>query len=430
MNPAEIRRFLIKNQNADLQAENAIEKTADASTPRHIGVGDEGRGPGGQVKLCSHAALVEEVRRLKLDVTRANLRTFGLRDLRREDNRQILNPNWDMIEDAIGADRLSTTRVNLVRNSNFSAFTGAVPDNWTAVGTSTNTQVAVRTGGNSANFSCRIVTAGATGGIYQRVPIQPDRMSTLAFWIFIASGTGNLTVTTDGASPFTQSFAFSESTYGASSWIAVPWPLKTDTMTFIPPADATYLEIKFEGSTNSDFRISDVQLGPGIMRDPELWEVDAQDYASSSGGSQASAVQKTANEDVSGSTTLQNDDALLFAIEASVSVVAVFTIKAGAALGTTGIKVAVTVPSGASIAVTSTITDTGGVARALFANSSGGAMDFTTAMFAANDASITITASVGNGANAGNVQLQWAQSTSSGTQLTVYAGSSGIMVEV
>jgi len=125
-------------------------------------------------------------------------------------------------------------------------------------------------------------------------------------------------------------------------------------------------------------------------------------------------IRKTADESVTTSTTLQNDDHLLFAIAAN-EIWSVQFFLAVVAGGPQGMKFAVTVPAGATMRFAAT--------------AGGGDIVGTTATSGAeilNSASINnivqIMGWVANGGTAGNVQLQWAQSVGSGTS-TIYANS-------
>lgn len=139
-------------------------------------------------------------------------------------------------------------------------------------------------------------------------------------------------------------------------------------------------------------------------------------------------ARKTADESVTSSTTLQNDDTLLLPVRAS----SVFRFTALVAYtgNTTGdIKFAFTFPSGAACYWAgkgpSTADDgygTVGASKhaASFAESSGTSTSFagSTSTLAVLIEGILIT-----GSTPGTLTLQWAQNTSNGTATTVKAGS-------
>jgi hypothetical protein len=136
--------------------------------------------------------------------------------------------------------------------------------------------------------------------------------------------------------------------------------------------------------------------------------------------------RKTADESVTSSTTLQDDDHLTFAIAANEEWVADFWIDGGSALSTTGMKIAINAPAGATInAVASIIGNaTTAVSISKRTTSIATAIDFTTALTTnMGDGDISLKLWCLNGANAGNITLQWAQSTSNATSLIFRKGS-------
>jgi hypothetical protein len=101
----------------------------------------------------------------------------------------------------------------------------------------------------------------------------------------------------------------------------------------------------------------------------------------------------------------------------------VFTWLLSAVFGTVGqIKVAVTVPSGATLLAIATMDPNGIVPAAGSATSSGAAIALISATSTAGI--VTVTATVVNGSTAGNVQLQFAQNTTDGTATTIKSASS------
>lgn len=133
--------------------------------------------------------------------------------------------------------------------------------------------------------------------------------------------------------------------------------------------------------------------------------------------------RKTADESVTSSTTLQNDDHLAFSIAANEEWMATFNLEAGALLTTTGIKLAITFPTGATVITSWFFVDDTAGARYNSATVAGSTLDFIAAIFLGNNAGFTGRIWVLNGANAGTVQLQFAQSTSSGSAVTLKKGS-------
>lgn len=134
--------------------------------------------------------------------------------------------------------------------------------------------------------------------------------------------------------------------------------------------------------------------------------------------------RKTADESVTSSTTLQDDDHLTFAIAASEEWVVRITGWASAAINTTGIKMSMSVPSGATLRQTLSLTSDPSVGQCIAASSTGSALTFSAASLSIfSDAMFVLDVWILNSTNAGNVTLQWAQGTSSGTALTFNKGA-------
>lgn len=137
-------------------------------------------------------------------------------------------------------------------------------------------------------------------------------------------------------------------------------------------------------------------------------------------------VRKTSDESVTSSTTLQDDNDLLFAIAANEvwSGLAVISYE-GATAG--DLSLGLNAPSGATVQIgivgagIGVSTSTGDTARFASRGSVGafglGALGAGTLMTA------FVTFYVANSTTPGNVNIQWAQSASSGTATTVKAGS-------
>lgn len=137
------------------------------------------------------------------------------------------------------------------------------------------------------------------------------------------------------------------------------------------------------------------------------------------------SVVKAADETVSASTTLQNDDELLIPVEASTTYIFEAVLFYDGA--TTGdIKVAFSVPAGATIEWT-----TIRAASSLAANNYAAQIDVVTggssvtsgANGAGNHIAYRCRGTVVVGGTAGNLQLQWAQAVSDPTASTVFAKS-------
>lgn len=133
--------------------------------------------------------------------------------------------------------------------------------------------------------------------------------------------------------------------------------------------------------------------------------------------------RKALDESINTSTTLQNDDDLVFPIAASEEWVADVNLDVGAALVATGFKVAITVPAGATMSLCAVASAFPGVNTFKRTTTSGAALDYTIVTAVDSNSSVRLFLRVLNSTTAGSVQVQWAQSTSSGTDVTVRAGS-------
>jgi hypothetical protein len=133
--------------------------------------------------------------------------------------------------------------------------------------------------------------------------------------------------------------------------------------------------------------------------------------------------RKTADESVTSSTTLQDDDHLTFPIGANEEWVADFDIGLGDTLGVTGVQLSVTTPSGSIMEADATFV-TSGNAQAIGGHiiSSGNLLiGFTPNSGALGHISGGLW--VLNGATPGNVTITWAQNALSGTALIFKKGS-------
>lgn len=135
-------------------------------------------------------------------------------------------------------------------------------------------------------------------------------------------------------------------------------------------------------------------------------------------------VRKTADETVTSSTVLQDDDELRYALLAN-DVVAFEAVLFVVSTSTGDFKAAFTVPAGATLLWSFTAsfdTASGDLDQPSAAiTASGGSQVFE--LSSANTTLLTIKGMVVNGGTAGNLQLQWAQSSSTANPTTVKANS-------
>lgn len=146
-------------------------------------------------------------------------------------------------------------------------------------------------------------------------------------------------------------------------------------------------------------------------------------------GATVKTVRKSSDQTVTSSTTLVNDSQLKFAVAANETYIFQAWLYTYAADGTPDIKVTFTGPSGSTVlwsssqvifnsgaATTLTVVNPGGTTADLFVD--------------ANFRAIQLYGTILNGATAGDVQLQWAQNTSSANGTSVKAGSSIFGIKV
>jgi hypothetical protein len=149
------------------------------------------------------------------------------------------------------------------------------------------------------------------------------------------------------------------------------------------------------------------------------------------GGSTTTLVKvMTVDQSVTSSATLVNLTEMVFAIPASETWVYEFALVTDTAPEYGGLQLAATVPSGATMLLSAHInTKDAGATWGQVTDTSGTAVDFQTSYFDnAGESQCIVKCSlrVANSTNAGNVQIQFAQSTSNGTPITFKAGSFGV----
>ena len=148
-----------------------------------------------------------------------------------------------------------------------------------------------------------------------------------------------------------------------------------------------------------------------------------------SSGATVKSVRKSADQTVTSSTTLVNDSQLKFAVGASETYIFQAWLYTYAADGTPDIKVTFTGPAGSTVfwsssqvifnaggATTLTVVSPGATTADLFVD--------------ANLRAIQLYGTILNSTTAGDVQLQWAQNTSSANGTSVKAGSSIFGIKV
>jgi hypothetical protein len=128
-------------------------------------------------------------------------------------------------------------------------------------------------------------------------------------------------------------------------------------------------------------------------------------------------LRKTADESVSSSTTLQNDDVLKIALAASDAVEFSAVMYVSSTSATPDFKMTFTVPNGASVRWHAEWFDGVAYQSSSIVTASGTTVTF---LMAANTLGmVKLTGIVVNGSNAGDLQLQWAQRVSDSAAVTV-----------
>jgi hypothetical protein len=161
----------------------------------------------------------------------------------------------------------------------------------------------------------------------------------------------------------------------------------------------------------------------GVVAPASLWNTYVRDNGRAMGPH--FIARKTADQSVTSSTVLVNDTHLLLPVGASEVWHARFCLSYTGANGTGDLKVAFTFPTAGDIRMTAYFNNQGGTALAQ--NFSGTTTPTTAKDFNARGATektfLVIEGIFVNSTNAGNLQLQWAQQTSSGTATTLYTHS-------
>lgn len=133
------------------------------------------------------------------------------------------------------------------------------------------------------------------------------------------------------------------------------------------------------------------------------------------------AVVKGADESVTSSTTLQNDDALFLSVAANATYLfECYLNYEGGTLGSSDLKLVWSAPSGATMRFTFAHVDTSGN-NVCSVTSAAGSTLTTGTNGAASLRGATMKGTLAVGATAGTLQLTWAQNTSSGTATIIHA---------
>ena len=145
------------------------------------------------------------------------------------------------------------------------------------------------------------------------------------------------------------------------------------------------------------------------------------------GASGPTVIRKSADESVTSSTTLQDDNDFTFAIGASEIWVAELNLYIRGAGTGEDLKIGFTVPAGATMrysAIGPSFGATGAEGDGRFqSHTTSGNVVLGVVASGTSDLSALVTCSVANGATPGNVVFQWAQFSSAANAVTLLAGS-------
>ena len=138
-------------------------------------------------------------------------------------------------------------------------------------------------------------------------------------------------------------------------------------------------------------------------------------------GTATTTVTKPTDQTVNNSTTLVNDNSLLFSVGTNQTWTFQMYLSLTEANSTPQFKISITAPSGASCAFGIGSYD---IPVSVESNTCGGTAAFTGGISATATGDVmVVTGEVQTGATAGNVQLQWAQDVANASNTTVKAGS-------
>ena len=198
-------------------------------------------------------------------------------DSRLDHLQEQINKMSVLLESRLELDRKSDTRHNLGINTGFRKVTSGVPESWTSAGAGvTFSQQAVRPGGNTANYSARIAAGANAGTLTQTMPVFPGQRFSMAGWAKVTTGTGLVSLVSDGASPVTQQIKLSITGGAAGGFIAFPSLMLTAPMMEVP-TDATTVTMTLKADANSTIDFCEVQYGHGTQRVPHLWVANEAD---------------------------------------------------------------------------------------------------------------------------------------------------------
>jgi hypothetical protein len=155
-----------------------------------------------------------------------------------------------------------------------------------------------------------------------------------------------------------------------------------------------------------------------------VWAAGQRVLASTLAAMLPDVIIKPSDEPVTSSTTLQNDDHLLFSVAANATyILDAYLITSGATAATGDLKIDWTVPAGTTMRYTSSgvVASSPAVQYEATVNTPGASRTIGTNGSA--DMGVPLRAVIVTSATAGTVQLRWAQNTSNATPTIIRANS-------
>jgi len=293
MQPIVPQDFTPKSFNADAQTYERVEAFAEAETRGvRVVVGDEGtvkEDGGWRFKITSFIGLVQHVRKLTMSVMRNAAMILGLRNMWPWFFRTYWQPAMQAIEREVGFDRLSTPRPNGVPNGGFQYWTGGAPGGWTLSGAGASVaQQTRRTGAFTDEFAAEITSGPAASATLSRsdLAFQPGSVHTVSGFVKInTSAQVQIKVTTNSGTDVPQILPLTGGSggVGALGWFHFPRPMGFQ-LTFTPNADATTMTLSLiVVNFNQIAQFSSISMGPGPMRDADLYNPAPEDLAGVTG---------------------------------------------------------------------------------------------------------------------------------------------------
>jgi hypothetical protein len=312
-----------------------------------------------------------------------------------------------------GLTPVSSTQLSLVPNYSFEEATddATTPDNWTITLYTDGTQTLDTSAGNQIHGakSLKFTSTGSGGGYATSAIFPVQEAVAVIVNIAIKSSTAGVrnvieVIWYDRAEVLVSTTSiYDNSTTNPTAW--------TDqSISATPPSNARFAKIRITGCHSSDSTTG------------STWFDNVRVVNQNVGIGQIVVTRKTADESVTSSATLQDDDELTFAIAASEVWQFEAELLVTGTFANHGWAYQVNAPAGAGGRIGQTFL-IGSNVNGTNAGPSAGQSIAAASFVAAGGGVVRIAGTVVNSTTAGNVTIQWAQGTSSGSALSVLAGS-------